>query len=80
MTSDGRKFIDVREYKNHLQKSTKQVARNVVAKLIEFSTGGEIEFADRDEIERILEATQADGYPLRSLIHHVVSSRIFRNR
>jgi len=56
------------------------VARNVVSKFIEFSTGGEIEFADRDEIERILNETRGDGFPLRSLIQHVVSSRLFRNR
>ena len=33
-----------------------------------------------EEVERILQATQDDDYPLRSLIHHVVTSRLFRNR
>lgn len=80
VTEDGVEFADIRVYKKHLLSSKEQVARNVVSLLITFATGGEIEFADRDEVERILLATKDDGYPLRSLIHHVVSSRIFRNR
>ena len=80
VTADGHEFDDIRAYKEHLKKSTEQVARNVLSKLIEFSTGGEIEFSDREEVERILEETRDDGYPLRSLIHHVVASRMFRNR
>ncbi len=80
VTDDGFTFSDIRAYKEHLLKSNEQVARNVVSLLITFATGGEIEFADRDEVERILLATKDDGYPLRSLIHHVVTSRLFRNR
>ncbi len=80
VTAEGHEFEDIREYKKHLRESTQQVARNVLSKLITFSTGGEIEFADREEVERILDETGDDGYPLRSLIHHVVASRIFRNR
>jgi hypothetical protein len=79
-TTDGFAFADIREYKLHLKRSTEQVARNVLSNLIVFSTGGEIEFADRDEVERILQATKNEGYPLRSLIHQVVASRLFANR
>jgi len=60
--------------------SKKQVARNLVSLLITFATGGEIEFADRDEVERILLAAQDNGYPLRRLIQHIVTSPLFRNR
>ena len=80
VTTDGFEFKDIRHYKTHLRGSTTQVARNMLSQLITFSTGGEIEFADRAEIERILQATQDEAYPLRSLIHHVVASRLFRNR
>ena len=81
VTADGFKFDDIRDYKRHLQEqSTEQVARNVLSKLIAYSTGGEIEFSDREEVERILKVTRDDGYPLRSLIHHTVASRMFRNR
>ncbi|MEC9092497.1 MAG: DUF1592 domain-containing protein [Planctomycetota bacterium] len=80
ITSDGEKFSGIRQYKKQLLKSKKQIARNLVVKLVEFSSGGEIEFGDRDEIERILDQTQGSGYPLRSVIQQVVLSRIFRSR
>jgi hypothetical protein len=80
VTSDGSRFNGLRDYKTHLRKSNIQVARNLLAELLTFSTGGEIEFQDREEVERILRATQAERYPLRSLIHHIVDSPLFRNR
>jgi hypothetical protein len=80
VTADGIEFNGIRDYKNHLLTSKEQVARNLVSLLITFATGGEIEFADRDEVERILLAAKDNGYPIRSLIHHVVTSRLFRNR
>ena len=80
VTENGFEFNGIRDYKTHLRKSKEQIARNVLSKLIAFSTGAEVQFADREEVERILQATKDDGYPMRSLIHHVVASRLFRNR
>ncbi len=80
VTADGFEFDGIRDFKTHLRKSQEQIARNVLFKLIAFSTGAEVQFADREEVERILQATQDDDYPMRSLIHHVVTSRLFRNR
>ncbi|MAT10158.1 MAG: hypothetical protein CMM02_04030, partial [Rhodopirellula sp.] len=79
-TENGDSFRGIRDYKKHLLGFSEQVARNVVSKLVVFSTGAEIEFADRVEVERILEKTKSDGYPMRTLIHQVVQSRLFRER
>ena len=79
-TEEGFKFKGIRDYKKHLRQSTEQVARNLIFRLIACSTGGEVTFADREVVERILWETQKDGYPLRTLIHQVIASRIFRNR
>ena len=80
VTANGFEFNGIRAYKTHLRNSKEQIARNVLSKLIAFSTGAEVQFSDREEVERILQATQDDDYPLRSLVHHVVASRLFRNR
>lgn len=80
VTTDGFEFDGIRDYKTHMRKSKEQIARNLLFKLIAFSTGAEVQFADREEVERILQVTQGEGYPLRSLIHHVVTSRLFTNR
>ena len=79
-TEDGFTFTDIREFKQHLMKSKDQVARNLVSQLITFGTGAEIQFADREEVEAILQRHEAADYPLRSLIHEVVSSRMFQCR
>ena len=80
VTVEGVSFNNIRDYKQHLLGSTEQVARNVLSKLMVFATGGEIEFADRAEIERILQETEESGYPMRNLLHQVVLSRMFRER
>ena len=80
VTEDGQEFTDIRSFKKHLLGSTEQVARNVLTQLITFATGGEVEFGDREVVEQILVATKDDGYPMRSLIHQVIASRLFRNR
>ena len=79
-TGDGFTFTDIRDFKRHLMKSKEQVARNLVSLLITFATGAEIQFADRQEVEAILHRHVAANYPLRSLIHEVVSSRMFQCR
>ena len=80
VTENGQVFGGIVEYKQHLLGYSEQVARNVVSKLLVFSTGAEIEFADRSEVEKILAATKDDGYPMKSLIHQVVQSRLFKER
>ena len=80
ITESGFRFNNIIDYKQHLLGSSEQVARNVLSKLFVFSTGAEIQFADRIEVERILAKTQDDDYPMRSLILHLVQSRLFRER
>ena len=80
VAADGFQFKGIRDFKAHLRESKEQIARNLLYKLIAFSTGAEVQFADRDEVERILTATEQNGYPVRSLIHHVVTSRLFTHR
>ena len=79
-TAAGDSFSGLQQYKKLLMKSKEQVARNFVSKLIEFSTGGEIEFADREVVERILNKTRSKGFLMKDLMHQVVLSRLFRNR
>ncbi len=79
-TADGRKFEGIVEFKRLLMDHKEQIARNFVSQLIVYSTGGEIEFADREVVEAILKQTEADNYPVRDLIHAVVQSRLFRQK
>ena len=81
VTTQGDTFADIEEYKRILvQRELDQVARHVASQLIVFSTGGEIEFADRDVIGQIIDQGRNDGHPVRRMIHRVVQSDLFRSR
>jgi len=77
---DGRQFHDVHELKQLLLADEKQIARNLVKQLTVYATGAPIHFADRAEIEQILERANSSHYGVRSLIHGLVQSELFRNK
>ena len=79
-TEEGETFRGIREFKKLLRSHGKDVARNLLSNLAAYATGGEIQFADRAELDKILAKAQDGGYPVRTLIHEIVQSRIFRNK
>ena len=80
VTVDGTEFSGTTEFKHYLLDKIEQIARNFISRIIVYSTGGEIQFADRDEVEAILERTGEDDFPVRTIIHEVVQSRLFREK
>ena len=74
---DGRKFRDIREFKQLLLDNEKQLARNLARQLTIYATGAPIRFADRPEIEAILQRASSSHYGVRSLIHELIQSDLF---
>ena len=79
-TSDGEPFSGIQDFKRLLMKNEDQVARHFLNQLIAYSTGAEVQFADRKERDQILEEAERKGYGVRGMIHAVVQSKIFRNK
>ena len=80
ITPTGESFADIEEYKVILlDKELGQIARHFASQLITLATGAEVEFADRDEVHRIVASVADQGYPVRSIIHEVVQSDLFRS-
>jgi len=79
-TEEGEAFRDVRGFKKFMLKHEKDIARNLLANLVAYATGGEIQFADRTELDRILKRLEPAGFNTRTMIHEVVQSRMFRNK
>ncbi len=75
---DGRKFADIREYRQLLLEDKTSLPRALVRMLLAYSVGREMSFSDRPEIERIVTKVAAKDYGLRSIIHEVVQSGTFR--
>ena len=74
---DGRKFHDMVDFKKLLLEQRDQVLKNVTEKLVIYSTGAGIRFADRTEVARITASVKAKGSGLRTLVHEVVESPLF---
>jgi hypothetical protein len=76
----GRPFQDPRELKKLLVQDEVPIARNLVRQLAIFATGAPVRFSDREEIEKILDAAKARRHGVRSIVHAIVQSELFRNK
>ena len=79
-TDDGSPFKNIDDYKQLLLKDPDQIARNLARKLLVYSTGADIQFADRDVVEEIVKDSREHNYGFRRLIHAVVRSSVFLNK
>jgi hypothetical protein len=77
---DGRTFTNIRDFKRLVREEDAMLARNLARQLMVYATGAPIRFADRPEIEALIQRTAASQYGLRSLIHEVVESPLFLNK
>ena len=75
---DGRSFRDVRELKALFAGNSRGLARNLLRQFVVYATGTPVRFADRAEVERILDSCAGDGYRVRDLIYGLVESPVFR--
>jgi hypothetical protein len=77
--SDGRAFKDVNDLTALLSNDPARLARAFVAHLSRYATGADVSYADRREIERVVASTEDKQFGIRSLVHALVSSRIFQS-
>ncbi len=76
----GEAFTDVRELKKILAARPRQLAKNLIEKLVVFATGAPVRFSDRPEVEKILDDLAEEQYPVRSLIESVAASQMFLSK
>ena len=77
---DGGAFANVKGFRELLLARDRQIARNLLERLTLYATGSPVRFGDRAEIAAILDRTEVGGYGLRSLIHELIRSRLFREK
>jgi hypothetical protein len=76
----ARPFDDIDDFKRLLLADTDQIVRCVTEKLLTYATGGGIRLADRAEVDAIMRRAKMNNYGLRSLLHEVVQSQMFRRK
>ena len=77
---DGRKFADIDEFKQLLLDREDQIARNLTQNLLVYATGAGLQFADRATVEKIVTQLESKGGGLRTIIHEIVQSDVFKNK
>ena len=79
-TPDGRAFRTIDDYKRILLADPDRLARNLARKLLIYATGADIQYADREVVEKIVATLRTKNYGFRTLVHEVVQSRVFLNK
>jgi hypothetical protein len=79
-TSDGHSFKGIDDYKQLLLGDKDQLTRALARKLLIYATGADIQFADREVVEELVARCRAKNYGFRTLIHAVVTSRVFLHK
>ena len=77
---DGRPFTGIRDLKQLLLTDERQIAMNMAKQLTIYATGAPVRFSDRAQIEQIADGAKASRYGLRSIVHQIVESDLFRSK
>jgi hypothetical protein len=78
--ADGRKFGDIREFQAYLAADRQRLAQNLATQLAIYGTGRSVSFADRDELDGVVQRALKQEGGVRTLLHEVVQSRLFQTR
>lgn len=78
--ASGEQFHDIQQFQALLLRDRDQIARTLIEKLMIYATGSPISFADRGEVEGLINRTRASDHGVRSLLHAVVQSEMFRSK
>jgi hypothetical protein len=77
---DGRAFDGPREFKKLLLQQPHLLTRNLAAKLVTYATGQATEAGDLLALDGIAADAEGHGCGLRSLLHAVIQSELFRRK
>jgi hypothetical protein len=76
---DGRSFTGIRRSKAAVADDGRR-ARNMAQQLTVYATVAPVRFSDRAQIEKIVQRAKTDQEELRSIVHQIVQSDLFRDK
>src|SRR5205085_474941 len=77
---DGRRFSGFAEFRALLAADRDALLTNLARQLAVYAAGRGPSFADRDDVAAVVAATDKAGGGVRTLVHELVQSRLFRTR
>jgi hypothetical protein len=80
-TPEGQAFRDIFEYKKLLLSDEEGLAGNLVSRLILYATGAPVSFADRAQVDLILQQSRDSHFGVRTLVRQLVlNPTLFRRK
>jgi mono/diheme cytochrome c family protein len=76
----GKPFKNIDEFKQLLLQDTDQIARALTEKLVVYATGAAPRASDEPEIRAVVGTVKENHYGLRTLVHEIVQSKLFRQK
>jgi hypothetical protein len=80
VSPDGREFAGFAEFRDQLAADKDALLTNLARQFAVYATGRGPSFADRDEIAAIVAAANKNGGGVRTMLHELVQSQLFRTR
>ncbi|MFM7108799.1 MAG: DUF1592 domain-containing protein [Planctomycetaceae bacterium] len=77
---DGRGFASFAEFRRLLAVDRRVLARALARHLVVYATGADVTDADRAELDALVDRAAARNHGVRTLVHEVVASRLFREQ
>lgn len=77
---DGSEFKNITEFRELLKKQESQIAQNLLEQFVVYATGAPVGFADQQIVDSMLTSLAEKQYGIRSMIHEIVQSDLFRKK
>ena len=77
---DDTTVTDIRQYRALVAQKPRLIAGTLATKLVTFATGKHVDPGDLLAVDQIVARTRDEQYAVRSLIHEVIQSELFRNK
>jgi hypothetical protein len=77
---DGRAIDGMEGLKSLMLEDKDKITRNLLTKLSEYAMGREMNYADSEMLQRLLEASKKNDYKLRDLMVSIIADESFTNR
>ncbi len=78
--ADGRRFESFLEFRQLLAADPERLASALARQLVVYATGADVTAADRAALDALVARAAARDYGVRSLVHEVVASPLFRDQ
>jgi hypothetical protein len=77
---DGRAIDGIEGLKNLMLEDKDKIVRNLLTKLSEYAMGREMNYADSEMLQRLLEGSKKNDYKLRDLMVSIIADESFTKR